>query len=91
MAIEVIRSAILQGGIQRISLFSSVSAFLIDAPSLYLGARLRLVCPMEVDGRRALQVDPRANGLAARRLENRIPFRIRKRDVHLNHGRQRGH
>lgn len=34
---------------------------------------------LEVDGSKALQTDPRANGLGAQRPKNQIPFRIRKR------------
>ena len=36
---------------------------------------------IDVDGSKALQTDPRANGLGAQRPKNQIPFRIRKRET----------
>ena len=36
---------------------------------------------IEIDGSRALQTDPRVNGLGAQRPKNPIPFRIRKRNT----------
>ena len=37
---------------------------------------------IDVDGSKALQTDPRANGLGAQRPKNKIPFRIRKRKTY---------